>query len=174
MGLTRQAGATLAATERDACRQVSEGFEDAQDRGSTLGVRCRTTFGVTWSGCAGTCRAGGVTAWPLPLIHSLRSFLPAGSRDRNRTRIWPEISDRKPNRHRLATSLGIVASLAWSSGLAAQEVGAARAPGPIEIDGVLTEAEWSEAAAIEAFTQLQPVAGAPASQRTGSRRRSGR
>ena len=69
-------------------------------------------------------------------------------------------------RYRVAVFLGPVAFIAWSSGLAAQEVPATRASGAIQIDGVLDEADWSSAAAIEAFTQLQPVAGAPASQRT--------
>ena len=62
--------------------------------------------------------------------------------------------------------LGPLATLAWSSGLAAQEVPATRTSEPIEIDGVLDEAAWDGAASIETFTQLQPVAGAPASQRT--------
>ena len=69
-------------------------------------------------------------------------------------------------RYRVAVFLGPVAFIAWSSGLAAQEVPATRASGAIQIDGVLDEADWSSAAAIETFTQLQPVAGAPASQRT--------
>ena len=74
--------------------------------------------------------------------------------------------ERWPDRNRLAIAFGVTLALAWSSGLAAQEIGAARAPGPIEIDGVLDEAEWNGAASIATFTQLQPVAGAPASQRT--------
>ena len=73
---------------------------------------------------------------------------------------------RRPMRYRVAVFLGPVAFIAWSSGLAAQEVPATRASGAIQIDGVLDEADWSSAAAIETFTQLQPVAGAPASQRT--------
>ena len=77
--------------------------------------------------------------------------------------------DRCPDCNRLAIAFGATLALAWSPGLAAQEVGAARTPGPIEIDGVLDEAAWSEAGSIEAFTQLQPVAGAPASQRTAIR-----
>ena len=68
--------------------------------------------------------------------------------------------------NRLATALGAILALAWSSGLAAQEIGAARTSEPIEVDGVLDEAAWDGAASIETFTQLQPVAGAPASQRT--------
>ena len=54
----------------------------------------------------------------------------------------------------------------WSSGLAAQEVPATRTSEPIQVDGVLDEADWNGAAAIETFTQLQPVAGTPESQRT--------
>ncbi|MDE2972739.1 MAG: hypothetical protein OXU35_10565, partial [Acidobacteriota bacterium] len=69
-------------------------------------------------------------------------------------------------RPRLAAFLGPAALVAWSPGLAAQEVPATRTPEPIEIDGVLDETAWDGAASIEAFTQLQPVAGAPASQRT--------
>ena len=69
-------------------------------------------------------------------------------------------------RHRPAAFLGPAALLAWSSGLAARKIPATRTPEPIEIDGVLDEAAWDGAASIEAFTQLQPVAGAPASQRT--------
>lgn len=62
--------------------------------------------------------------------------------------------------------LGPLATLAWSSGLAAQEIPATRTSAPIAIDGVLDEAAWDGATSIETFTQLQPVAGAPASQRT--------
>ena len=69
-------------------------------------------------------------------------------------------------RPRPALLLGSAALLAWSPGLAAQEVPATRTSEPIEIDGVLAEAAWDGAASIETFTQLQPVAGAPASQRT--------
>ena len=69
-------------------------------------------------------------------------------------------------RHCLAIFLGPVAVVVCSSGLAAQEVAATRTSEPIEIDGVLDEADWGSAAGIEAFTQLQPVAGAAASQRT--------
>ncbi len=69
-------------------------------------------------------------------------------------------------RPRPAAFLGPAALLAWSSGVAAQEVPATRTSEPIEIDGVLDEAAWDSAASIETFTQLQPVAGAPASQHT--------
>ena len=61
--------------------------------------------------------------------------------------------------------LGAVAILAGSPGLAAQEVPASRASGPIEVDGVLDEADWSRAATVGDFTQLQPVADAPAGWR---------
>ena len=74
--------------------------------------------------------------------------------------------DGLPSRNRLAIRLGATLLLTATPDLAAQEVRAGRAPEPIEIDGVLDEAAWSEAGSIEAFTQLQPVAGAPASQRT--------
>ena len=67
---------------------------------------------------------------------------------------------------RSATFLGAAAILAGSPGLAAQEVPATKASGAIEVDGVLDEADWSQAASVEGFTQLQPVADAPASQRT--------
>ncbi len=56
--------------------------------------------------------------------------------------------------------------LPWHSALAAQEVRASRAAGPIEIDGRLDEAAWAEANSITGFTQLQPSVGDPASQRT--------
>ena len=59
-----------------------------------------------------------------------------------------------------------MALLLSSPHLAAQEIPATRASGAIQIDGVLDESDWTGAASIEAFTQLQPVAGAPASQRT--------
>ena len=64
------------------------------------------------------------------------------------------------------TLLGAVAALMWSQSLVAQEIAATRTLEAVEIDGVLDEAEWNGAASIEAFTQLQPVAGAPASQST--------
>ncbi|MCJ7629332.1 MAG: hypothetical protein MUO50_13215, partial [Longimicrobiales bacterium] len=50
--------------------------------------------------------------------------------------------------------------------LSAQEVSAARAAGSIQIDGRLEEGEWKGAGVITSFTQLQPAAGQPASQRT--------
>ena len=50
--------------------------------------------------------------------------------------------------------------------LSAQEVRAARAAGPIEIDGRLEEGEWAGAGILTSFTQLQPAAGEAASQQT--------
>ena len=43
---------------------------------------------------------------------------------------------------------------------------ATRAPGPVELDGKLTEAAWSSAIPSDAFTQHYPVAAAPASEPT--------
>ena len=74
--------------------------------------------------------------------------------------------DRRHGPNWRALALGVMALLVSSPYLSAQEVAATRASGPIEIDGVLDEAAWDGAAFVEGFTQLQPVAGAPASQRT--------
>lgn len=65
--------------------------------------------------------------------------------------------------------LVLSASLPLSPGTAAQEVSAARASGPIQIDGRLDEPEWREAGSATGFTQLQPDRGRAASQRTSIR-----
>ena len=74
--------------------------------------------------------------------------------------------DRRHGPNWRALAFGVMALLVSSPYLSAQKVAATRASGPIEIDGVLDEAAWDGAAFVEGFTQLQPVAGAPASQRT--------
>ena len=51
-------------------------------------------------------------------------------------------------------------------GLSAQEVTAARASAPVTLDGRIEAAEWEGAGTISSFTQLQPVAGEPATQNT--------
>lgn len=62
--------------------------------------------------------------------------------------------------------LFLAASFVVPSWLSAQEVSIGRAAGSIQIDGRLEEGEWKGAGVITSFTQLQPSAGQPASQRT--------
>jgi hypothetical protein len=56
--------------------------------------------------------------------------------------------------------------LSYPFPLSAQEVSAVRIEGPLEVDGRLDEAEWERAGTLTSFTQLQPVVGEAATQRT--------
>ena len=49
---------------------------------------------------------------------------------------------------------------------AAPVIRAARAAGPIRIDGRLDEPDWAAAEPVGSFTQLDPHEGAPATERT--------
>jgi len=64
------------------------------------------------------------------------------------------------------TYLALLALFALAAPGAAGELGAARAPGKILVDGVLGEDEWKGASLASGFTQFEPFLGEPAVEKT--------